>query len=148
MKIKRIYVCDYDGKEFSNREDCLLHENYLKFKADNQFKKIGNYNPLIMGALDLDSDIYTINCFTFVPKRLFSVEYLLKNLLLEVPSLVNVNLFYATELCYTDTYHFKANAKYIFVEKINKEKGKTSYSVMSVEQFEYCVQQYLGLIKE
>lgn len=148
MKIKRIYVCDIDGKEFSNREDCLLHENYLKFKADNQFKKIDSYNPLLLGALDVDVINSTINCYTFVTQEGISAENLFKSLLLETPKLINVHLFYDTEMYYTDVLYFKANTKYIFVEIIDNETCATTYRVMGVNQFESCVQNYLGLIKE
>lgn len=148
MKIKRIYVCDIDGKEFSKKEDCLLHENYLKFKADNQFKKIDNYNPLLLGALDVDVINYTINCYTFVTQEVISAENLFKSLLLETPKLINVHLFYDTEMYYTDVLYFKANTKYIFVEIIDNETCATTYRVIGVNQFESCVQNYLALIKE
>lgn len=148
MKIKRIYVCDIDGKEFSKKEDCLLHENYLKFKVDNHFKKIDSYNPLLVGSLDLDVINYTINCYTFVTQEGISAENLFKSLLLETPKLINVHLFYDTEMYYTDVLYFKANTKYIFVEIIEKETSKTHYYVMGVNQFESCVQDYLALIKE
>lgn len=148
MKIKRIYVCDIDGKEFSKKEDCLLHENYLKFKADNQFKKIDSYNPLLLGALDVDVINYTINCYTFVPKQELCADCLFKDLLLEVPVFLNVHLFYDTEKYYTDMLRFRANTKYLFVEIINNETSKTSYCVMAVERFESCVKDYLALIKE
>lgn len=148
MKIKRIYICDIDGKEFSKKEDCLLHENYLKFKVDNQFKKIDSYNPLLLGALEVNAINYTINCYTFVPKQELCGDCLFQQLLLEVPLYINVHLYYDTEMYYTDMLRFRADTKYLFVEIINNETSKTSYRVMGVNQFESCVQNYLGLIKE
>lgn len=67
---------------------------------------------------------------------------------METPKLINVHLFYDTEMYYTDVLYFKANTKYIFVEIIDNETSKTSYRVIGVNQFESCVQNYLALIKE